>query len=189
MWASPVVPVAAGAVVCLAVVAWLTRRAGLAAISRHFAGGFTVLRHPLDFLRDVLAWKVLGWVLRFGSVAAFLLAFGLPAAPATVLAVVAAQALAGVVPLLPGNAGTQQAAIALALAGVATASTSIAFAVGMQAATVVADLAVGVMALPLAAPCAGSLAARLTGWRSPLADLPATACADATAAAGAEGAR
>ena len=87
----------------------------------------------------------------FGSVYAFLVAFHVPAAPWTALAVVAAQNVAASVPLLPGNAGTQQAAIGVALAGSASAAALLGFGVGMQAATTIADLLLGAAALALVA--------------------------------------
>lgn len=147
-------------------------RGRIRAAVRRFASGFGVLRDPVGFARGVVAWKVVAWVLRFGSVAAFLAAFGLPAAPATVAAVIAAQSLAGIVPLMPGNAGTQQAAIGVALAGVAAASSAVAFGVGMQAATVVADLLIGAAALPLVLTGSGTLRARVAEMRAGLAGLP-----------------
>ncbi len=64
---------------------------------------------------------------------------------------VAAQNVAASLPLLPGNAGTQQAAIGLALAGTAGAASLLGFGVGMQAATAVADVLVGIAAVALVA--------------------------------------
>ena len=94
---------------------------------------------------------LVAWSLRLGSVYAFLVAFHVPAAPWTALAVVAAQNVAASVPLLPGNAGTQQAAIGVALAGSASAAALLGFGVGMQAATTIADLVLGAAALAVVA--------------------------------------
>ena len=55
------------------------------------------------------------------------------------------------VPLLPGNAGTQQAAIGVALAGSASVAGVLGFGVGMQAATAITDLVLGAAALFLVA--------------------------------------
>ena len=93
----------------------------------------------------------MAWTLRLGTVYAFLLAFHVPAAPWTALVVVAAQNVAASVPLLPGNAGTQQAAIGVALAGSASVAGVLGFGVGMQAATAIADLVLGAAALLLVA--------------------------------------
>jgi hypothetical protein len=56
---------------------------------------------------------------------------------------------ASLVPLLPGNAGAQQAALVVALAGYATAASVVALGVGMQAATSVVDLLLGALAVGL----------------------------------------
>ena len=85
--------------------------------ARRMGTGFSVVRSPRAFALQVLSWKLVAWTFRFASVYAFLLAFHVPAAPWSALAVVAAQNVAASVPLLPGNAGTQQAAIGVALAG------------------------------------------------------------------------
>lgn len=115
------------------------------------AAGFSIARSPRVFVARVLSWKCVAWALRLGSVYAFLLAFQVPAAPWTALVVVAAQSVAASIPLLPGNAGTQQAAIGVALAGSASAASLLGFGVGMQAATAAADLVVGAIALTLVA--------------------------------------
>ena len=99
------------------------RRQALALLAR-MAQGFSIVRSPRAFVSRVLSWKLVAWALRLGSVYAFLVAFHVPAAPWTALAVVAAQNVAASVPLLPGNAGTQQAAIGVALAGSASAAVS-----------------------------------------------------------------
>jgi uncharacterized membrane protein YbhN (UPF0104 family) len=122
------------------------------------AAGFAIIRSPSSFLTRVLVWKLVAWALRFAAVFAFLAAFHLPATLWTAAAVVAAQNIAASLPLLPGNAGTQQAAIALALAGTTASSASvIGFGVGMQAATVALDVVVGVLALTLALGARGTL--------------------------------
>jgi uncharacterized membrane protein YbhN (UPF0104 family) len=115
------------------------------------AQGFSVVRSPRAFVVRVLSWKLVAWAFRLGSVYAFLVAFHVPAAPWTALVVVAAQNVAASVPLLPGNAGTQQAAIGVALAGTASAAALLGFGVGMQAATAVADIVLGAAALVLVA--------------------------------------
>ena len=100
-------------------VGFVYRRRARTLLGRMTAG-FTVVRSPRAFVVRVLSWKLVAWTLRLGSVYAFLLAFHVPAAPWTALVVVAAQNVAASVPLLPGNAGTQQAAIGVALAGSAS---------------------------------------------------------------------
>jgi glycosyltransferase 2 family protein len=124
-------------------------RAG--AVFARMAEGFSIVKSPRAFVAQVLSWKLVAWALRLGSVYAFLLAFHVPAAPWTTIAVIAAQSMAASVPLLPGNAGTQQAAIGVALAGSASAAGLLGFGVGMQAATGIADLMLGAVALMLVA--------------------------------------
>jgi uncharacterized membrane protein YbhN (UPF0104 family) len=120
-------------------------------IATRLAQGCSIVRSPRTFVARVLSWKVVAWSLRLASVYVFLLAFHVPAAPWTTLAVVAAQSAAASVPLLPGNAGAQQAAIVVALAGTANAAALIGFGVGMQAATTLVDLLLGVAAVGLIA--------------------------------------
>ena len=147
-------PVVLGVTACLAFVAVLfgvVHREHARALAARMATGFSVVRSPRAFVRRVLAWKLAAWALRLGSVYAFLLAFHVPAAPWTALVVIAAQSVAASVPLLPGNAGTQQAAIGIALAGTASAAGVLGFGVGMQAATALADLILGSVAVVLVA--------------------------------------
>lgn len=147
-------PAVLGALVCLAltaVVLGLVYRKRARALFRRMAAGFSIVRSPRAFVAGVLSWKLVAWALRLGSVYAFLLAFHVPAAPWTALVVVAAQNVAASVPLLPGNAGTQQAAIGVALAGSASAAALLGFGVGMQAMTMIADLVLGAAAITLVA--------------------------------------
>ena len=134
-----------------ALVLGLVYRQRARAVLARMAQGFSIMRSPGALVARVLSWKLVAWALRLGAVYAFLLAFHVPAAPWTALAVVAAQNVAGFLPLLPGNAGTQQAAIGVALAGTASATALLGFGVGMQVATAIADLILGAAALALVA--------------------------------------
>lgn len=154
----------AGAAVALAVAAATFRyRARARPLVARLAEGFSILREPGTFASSVLTWKGIAWVLRLATVVAFLVAFHMPAAPWTALAVVAAQTVAGAVPLLPGNAGTQQAAIGVALAGTASATALVGFGVGMQAATTMIDLVLGAVALALVSGI-GDIRGALPRW-------------------------
>jgi uncharacterized membrane protein YbhN (UPF0104 family) len=113
--------------------------------------GFAIMGAPGALGRGVMSWKVLAWVLRLGSIYFFLVAFHVPGTAWTVMLVVAAQVAASLVPLLPGNAGAQQAALVVGLAGYATAASVVALGVGMQAATGVVDLVLGGLAVGLVA--------------------------------------
>ena len=98
-----------------------------------------------------MLWKVTAWTLRIACVFTFLLAFHMPATAWTALVVIGAQSVAGTVPLAPGNAGTQQAALALAFRGMVGAGTVVGFGVGMQASTALVDLVAGGAAVALVA--------------------------------------
>jgi hypothetical protein len=102
--------------------------------------------------------------LRLATVYWFLLAFHIDATAWTVLAVVAAQMMASLVPLLPGNAGAQQAALVVALSGTSSAATVVGFGIGMQAATGLADILLGMLAVGLVTPGA-EIRAAVTGRR------------------------
>jgi uncharacterized membrane protein YbhN (UPF0104 family) len=145
-------PIALGTVgicaIVLGVVGWAMRRR-LARVAAAMAQGMSVVRHPRQLLRGVMAWKLLAWALRFGAVYCFLVAFHLNGGLWVVLLVIAAQNLAGSLPLLPGSVGTQQAALAFALAGTVSAAAVVGFGVGMQVATTLADVAIGVVAVAL----------------------------------------
>lgn len=147
--AQPPVWIVAGVVLLAAGLTLVRFRAGVRRVVRSFAEGFSILRSPRVFATRVLAWKAVAWVLRFASVLAFLVAFHVPAAPWTALVVLAAQTAAGALPLMPGNAGTQQATIAIALAGTASAASLLTFGIGLQASTTIVDLIVGAAALTL----------------------------------------
>ena len=84
------------------------------------------------FLHDVLAWKLIAWMLRFAAVASFLLA-SIDGSVWIVL-IVAAQNVAGVLPLAPGTPEPAGSSCPLAFAG-RKASAVVGFGVGMQAAT------------------------------------------------------
>jgi hypothetical protein len=157
-------PLAVAVAVALTVAGLAVRyRAQARRLVARLAEGFSILRSPGTFARTVLVWKGVAWALRLATVVAFLVAFHMPVAPWTALAVVAAQTVAGAVPLLPGNAGTQQAAIGVTLAGTASAAALIAFGVGMQAATSMIDLALGAVALALV-PGIGDIRRVLPRW-------------------------
>lgn len=139
--------IGAGAIV-LGILGYGMRRR-VARIAGSMAHGMSVVRSPRQLLRGVMAWKLLAWTFRFAAVYCFLLAFHLGGGLWVVLLVVAAQNLAGLLPLAPGSAGTQQAALAFALAGTVSAAAVVGFGVGMQVATALADVMIGVVAVVL----------------------------------------
>ncbi len=149
--AHPVVLAALGLLLGAAASAAIPFRRHIRSVASRMAEGFSIVRSPRAFATGVMSWKLVAWCLRLACVYAFLVAFHVPAAPWTAVVVVAAQNVAASLPLLPGNAGTQQAAIGLALAGSAGTATLLGFGVGMQASTGAADVAIGIVALALVA--------------------------------------
>ena len=146
---NPLAPVIIGLGLLAAGIVGFRFRRSLARTGVAVARGMSILRSPGHLLRGVLGWKALAWTLRFAAVYCFLLAFHLGGGLWVVLLVIAAQDLAGLVPLSPGSAGTQQAALALALGATVGTSAIIGFGVGMQVATGLADVAAGVVAVAL----------------------------------------
>jgi uncharacterized membrane protein YbhN (UPF0104 family) len=153
---------AVGLVVLVALAA--RYRPQLRSILADMSRGFAIVRAPRVLAHPVLTWKIAGWALRLATVYWFLVAFHVAATPWNVLLVIAAQVAGSLLPLLPGNAGAQQAALVVALSGSASAGSVVAFGVGMQAATAIADILLGAIAVGLVAPAA-EVRATLAGRR------------------------
>ena len=130
----------------LAVVARLQRRR-LGSLVAKMAQGASILRSPRAFVCGVVGWKLVAWSLRLAAVYWFLVAFHLNPSVWAVLLVVATQSAVSVLPISPGNAGTQQAAFMVVLAGSGSMAAVLGFGVGMQAALVIVDLGIGCVAL------------------------------------------
>lgn len=145
----PMMLPAVGVVALAVVIFGLASRRRVMRAAAAIGRGMSVMRAPRALLRGVMIWKLLAWTLRFAAVYFFLIAFHVGGGLWVILLVVAAQNLAGLLPLAPGSAGTQQAALALALAGTVATSAIVGFGVGMQGATALADVAVGVVAVAL----------------------------------------
>jgi uncharacterized membrane protein YbhN (UPF0104 family) len=143
------------AVALAAAAAWRLRRR-LAPTRTGILRGLLVLRRPTRYLRSVASWQLVAWALRFGALVLLLEAFHVRGALAVAPVILALQLLAASVPLTPAGAGTQQALVAAALGGDAFA----AFSAGAQLATMLVDVALGLIAL---ACCGGRL--RLRAWR------------------------
>ena len=153
---------AAVAVAVPAVLLLAARWAWLRPILHEVQRGLAVLREPRRWLAQVLPWQVCARVLRLGAVGCFLLAFGLPLAPAVVIAACAAQGCGAMVPV-PGM-GPAAVAGALLLAVPLAAGHSVdrgalaGLAVGLPTALTVVGAAISTVLLVL-----------LTGARSPRA--------------------
>jgi hypothetical protein len=119
------------------VVAWRTLRAPARRLIGRLRQGLAILGRPRDFFLGVATWQILGRIIRFGSLAALMAAFGLPVTPATVLLVMAVQGGGRIVPTAPASAGVRIALLAYGLGAlsdntVAVASVT-AFSVGAAA--------------------------------------------------------
>jgi uncharacterized membrane protein YbhN (UPF0104 family) len=119
--------------------------------------GLAVFAQPAGYLGRVASWQALACALRIASTYWFLVAFHVPASLHAVLLVIAAQLVAGAIPLTPGGAGAQQAILVAALSPTTT-STVLGFGIGTQVTTMLADLLLGGISLIL---MTGSLR-----WRS-----------------------
>ncbi len=145
--------VALGLVAVLALLAPVVARRGRTrdralAAGRRLRQGAAILGSGRA-LAQVLVAHGLVWALRLGCIWAFLGAFGVNATPRTVLLVVMVQMLSSLVPVAPNGVGAQQGLMVLALAGVASSGSILAFAVGMQASIAILDVVAGAAALAL----------------------------------------
>lgn len=105
---------------------------GFAALATRLRAGLAAVRAPRALL-EATAWAMAGWAAEIGIALATLAALGLPATfIAATLAVVAASGAAAL-GLSPGNAGSFELAISLALGGVGVApEPALAFAVAFH---------------------------------------------------------
>jgi Lysylphosphatidylglycerol synthase TM region len=71
--------------------------------------GMAILGRPDDFLSGVVTWQLLGRIIRLGSLACFMQAFGLPVTAASVVLVMAAQGGGRLIPIAPVSAGLRLA--------------------------------------------------------------------------------
>jgi uncharacterized membrane protein YbhN (UPF0104 family) len=126
---------------------WASRH--VHALRAKLAQGFAALSDRRAFLRDVVSWQAASWAARIGSVWFFLQAFHIDATVETAIAVLVVQSLSTLLPFTPGGAGAQQAVLVFALSGTASASAILSFSVGMQLATVAANVVLGFGAIAI----------------------------------------
>ena len=146
-------PLAFSIVACLVaivVVAATVRAARHVRGFRHrVAQGFTILRTPWRYLRQVVLWQALSWVLRIASILWFLEAFGLARRLHDAFLVQVVQSLSTLLPFTPGGAGTQQGFLVYVFRGHTSTSSVLSFSVGMNIALTVANVIVGFAAIAL----------------------------------------
>jgi uncharacterized membrane protein YbhN (UPF0104 family) len=111
--------------------------------------GFAILQDRGEYLRGVVSWQALSWLFRFATIFFMLRAFHLPATVHDALLVQVAQSLSTVLPITPGGAGTEQGLLLYLFRGKAARSSLLSFSVGMHIAIVVANVALGLIAIAL----------------------------------------
>src|SRR6266511_3878868 len=111
--------------------------------------GFAVLDDRGEYVRTVVTWQALSWVLRLATIYFMLQAFHLPATLHNALLVQIAQSLSTLLPITPGGAGTEQGLLLYLFRGKAARSSVLSFSVGMHIAIVVLNVALGVLAIAL----------------------------------------
>jgi uncharacterized membrane protein YbhN (UPF0104 family) len=111
--------------------------------------GGAILSPPSQYLKRVVAWQVLDWILRLGTIFFMLRAFGVPATVHNALLVQVTQSLSTLVPLTPGGIGTEQGLIVYVFAGKANAAAVLSFSVGMKATLIAVNVLVGFAAIAI----------------------------------------
>lgn len=120
-----------GTLLAAVVVVWLAS-ARIAAFRERVARGFTILRTPRRYLRTVVLWQSLDWLLRLATAYLMLRAFAVHASVENALRVQVTQSLSTIVPLTPAGIGTEQALVVFVLAGEAPRSALLSLSVGMK---------------------------------------------------------
>ncbi len=124
---------------------WASRR--IAAFRRRVAQAFTILHTPMRYLRGVVFWQLLDWVLRLATVFFFLRAFHVPATLNNALRVQVTHSVSTILPLTPAGIGTDQVLLVYVLAGQASKSALLSLSVGMKAIVSATNAVIGFAAL------------------------------------------
>ncbi|TMK40607.1 MAG: flippase-like domain-containing protein [Actinobacteria bacterium] len=109
--------------------------------------GLAILRQPRRYFVGMILPQSLGWLLRIGSYWYLLEAFHIGGSLRGALLVLAAQAIASIVPFTPGGVGVQQALLLVAFSSTGHTDSVAVFSVGQQIATTGLTLALGFVAL------------------------------------------
>lgn len=114
---------------------------------RRVRQGVVILADFRRYLRQVVAWQAVAWVLRFFSFYFFLEAFNIGGSVENALLVMSVQALSTLTPFTPGGAGAQQALLVYVFRGKASQTAVLAYSVGQQIAIAAFNVGVAVLAL------------------------------------------
>jgi uncharacterized membrane protein YbhN (UPF0104 family) len=108
--------------------------------------GLAIFRAPRRYVREVAAWQLVGWMLRFASFWLFLDAFHIGGSFQNVLLVMSVQSISSALPFTPGGVGAQQALLVATLHG-ASRAVVLSYSVGQQLAVTAWSVAVAFLAL------------------------------------------
>jgi LPXTG-motif cell wall-anchored protein len=111
--------------------------------------GAAVLADRSAYVRRVASWQAADWLLRLGTVACFVEAFGVGAGWQLALVIQAVQSASTIVPFAPVRLGMRQALLGAALVAHAPLTAVLVFTVGMELALGVINVALGFGALTL----------------------------------------
>ena len=141
--------IAAGVLLVLLIVGaiWARRRA--IAFWARVRQGFAILLTPWRYLRNVVSWQALSWVLRVASIYYFLRAFRITATIHNALLTQVVQSLSTLFPITPGGAGTEQGLLVYVFRGREAATPLLSFSVGMKIALTAFMVVLGFAALGL----------------------------------------
>ena len=103
--------------------------------------GLVILTDPQRYLREVAAWQLVAWLIRFATFWLFLEAFHIGGSIQNVLLVMSVLAISGALPFTPGGVGSQQALLVATLHG-ASRTAVLSYSVGQQIAVTVFSAAV-----------------------------------------------
>jgi uncharacterized membrane protein YbhN (UPF0104 family) len=134
-----------GVLAAVAVATLVARRRVEHLVGELRAGG-AILRGPSLYLRRVVTWQLLDWVLRLATIYWLLRAFHLPATVHTTLLVQVTQSLSTIVPLTPAGIGTEQGLLVYVFSGKAAATRVLSFSVGMKIVLMSITVSVGAVA-------------------------------------------
>jgi hypothetical protein len=127
---------------------FLNRYFSLETVVHHFLDGLASITQPRVLLQ-VVFWTVLSWIVSTMAGYVLMFAFWDQASLAATLLYIAAAAFAIAVPAIPGNIGTYEASILLALAaaGYTSSNQAVAFAITVHAVNVVVHMSTGMVGL------------------------------------------
>ena len=106
--------IAAGLAIGIVLLVRALRRRAAAFVQR-VKRGVAILKRPRDYFTGVVSWQALGRLIRLGSLACLMAAFGLPVSLDSVVLVMAAQGGGRIIPIAPASAGLRLAMLSYGL--------------------------------------------------------------------------